>query len=40
MRTFVLSHIIHHRAQLGVYYRLNNVKVPATCGPTADGSGA
>jgi uncharacterized damage-inducible protein DinB len=38
LRTFVLSHIIHHRAQLGVYYRLNDVKVPATYGPTADES--
>jgi len=38
LRTFVLSHIIHHRAQLGVYYRLNNVPVPATYGPTADES--
>jgi uncharacterized damage-inducible protein DinB len=40
LRTFVFSHIIHHRAQLGVYYRLNDVKVPATYGPTADESGA
>jgi uncharacterized damage-inducible protein DinB len=40
LRTFVLSHIIHHRAQLGVYYRLNNVPVPATYGPTADESGS
>lgn len=40
LRTFVLSHIIHHRAQLGVYYRLNNVPVPATYGPTADESPA
>jgi uncharacterized damage-inducible protein DinB len=39
LRTFVLSHIIHHRAQLGVYYRLNNVPVPATYGPSADDSG-
>ena len=38
LRTFVLSHIIHHRAQLGVYYRLNDVKVPATYGPSADDS--
>jgi uncharacterized damage-inducible protein DinB len=36
VRTFVLSHSIHHRAQLGVYLRLNNVPVPATYGPSAD----
>jgi uncharacterized damage-inducible protein DinB len=36
LRSFVLSHIIHHRAQLGVYLRLLEVPVPATYGPTAD----
>jgi uncharacterized damage-inducible protein DinB len=36
VRAFVLSHSIHHRAQLGVYLRLNNVPVPATYGPSAD----
>lgn len=36
LRTWVYSHLIHHRAQLSVYYRLNNVPVPATYGPTAD----
>jgi uncharacterized damage-inducible protein DinB len=36
IRTFVLSHIIHHRAQLGVYLRLNDIPVPALYGPTAD----
>jgi uncharacterized damage-inducible protein DinB len=41
-----LSHLIHHRAQLGVYLRLNDVPVPAMYGPSADdrefkpGSGA
>lgn len=29
-------HIGHHRAQLGVYYRLNDIPVPATIGPSAD----
>src|SRR6267378_4454895 len=29
LRSFVMNHIIHHRAQLGVYLRLNNVPVPA-----------
>ena len=34
--TMFLNHIVHHRAQLGVYLRLNNVPVPATYGPSAD----
>lgn len=36
LRDFVLSHTIHHRAQLGVYLRLNDVPVPAIYGPSAD----
>lgn len=36
MRTFVMNHLIHHRAQLGVYLRLNNVPVPSVYGPSAD----
>ena len=36
IRSFVLNHIIHHRAQLGVYLRLNNIPVPAIYGPSAD----
>jgi len=36
LRSFVMNHSIHHRAQLGVYLRLNNVPVPAIYGPTAD----
>ena len=35
-RSFVLSHMIHHRGQLTVYLRLNDVAVPAVYGPTAD----
>jgi len=31
-----LNHMIHHRAQLGVYLRLLNIAVPSTFGPTAD----
>ncbi len=31
-----LSQIKHHRAQLGVYYRLNDINVPASYGPSAD----
>ena len=29
--------MIHHREQLGIYLRLNEVAVPSTYGPTADG---
>ena len=36
LRTFVMNHVIHHRAQLGVYLRLNNVAVPSIYGPSAD----
>jgi uncharacterized damage-inducible protein DinB len=36
IRTMVLSHVIHHRAQLTVYYRMNGVPVPALYGPSAD----
>jgi uncharacterized damage-inducible protein DinB len=35
-RTIFLDHMIHHRAQLGVYLRLLDIPVPATFGPTAD----
>ena len=35
-RSFVLNHIIHHRGQLSVYLRLNNIPVPAIYGPSAD----
>lgn len=31
-----LNQITHHRAQLGVYFRLLNIAVPASYGPTAD----
>jgi uncharacterized damage-inducible protein DinB len=36
LRGFVLSHSIHHRAQLGVYLRMNDVPVPGLYGPSAD----
>jgi uncharacterized damage-inducible protein DinB len=39
LRSFVLNHLIHHRAQLGVYLRLNNLPVPAIYGPSADETG-
>ena len=35
-RSFVVSHLIHHRAQLTVYLRLLDVPVPAIYGPSAD----
>jgi uncharacterized damage-inducible protein DinB len=35
-REMFLNHLVHHRAQLGVYLRLNGVPVPATYGPSAD----
>jgi uncharacterized damage-inducible protein DinB len=35
-RTFGLSHMVHHRAQLGVYLRLLDIPVPGIYGPTAD----
>lgn len=35
-RSFILDHMIHHRAQLGVYLRLVGAPVPQTFGPTAD----
>jgi uncharacterized damage-inducible protein DinB len=36
LRSFVLNHIIHHRAQMGVYLRLNDIPVPSIYGPSAD----
>jgi uncharacterized damage-inducible protein DinB len=36
LRGFVFSHLIHHRAQLGVYLRLLDVPVPSIYGPSAD----
>jgi uncharacterized damage-inducible protein DinB len=35
-RGFVLNHIVHHRGQLSVYLRLNDVPVPSIYGPSAD----
>jgi len=35
-RQMFLNHLVHHRAQLGVYLRLNDEPVPATYGPSAD----
>ena len=36
LRGFVMNHMIHHRAQLTVYLRMNDVAVPALYGPSAD----
>ena len=36
-RNWVVNHLIHHRAQLGVYLRLLDAKLPGTYGPSADG---
>jgi uncharacterized damage-inducible protein DinB len=36
IRKWSLNHLVHHRAQLGVYLRLNDVKVPGVYGPSAD----
>ena len=38
IRSFFLNHIVHHRAQLSVYLRLNDVPLPAMYGPSADES--
>lgn len=36
LRSFVMNHMIHHRAQLGVYLRLLDIPVPSLYGPSAD----
>ncbi len=35
-RGMVMNHMIHHRAQLGVYLRLNEIELPGMYGPSAD----
>ena len=35
-RTWVVNHLVHHRAQLGVYLRLLGQKIPGMYGPSAD----
>ena len=39
IRAFILNHIVHHRAQLGVYLRLLDVPVPAIYNDSADEKG-
>ena len=36
IRSMVMNHLIHHRAQLALYLRLNDVPVPSMYGPSAD----
>ncbi len=36
VRSVVMNHMIHHRAQLGVFLRLNDVAIPGMYGPSAD----
>ena len=36
IRSMVYSHLIHHRAQLGVYLRLLDIPIPGMYGPSAD----
>jgi uncharacterized damage-inducible protein DinB len=39
MHSVVMNHMVHHRAQLGVYLRMNDVHVPSIYGPSADEGG-
>jgi uncharacterized damage-inducible protein DinB len=36
LRGMIMNHMIHHRGQLGVYLRLNDLPVPSIYGPSAD----
>jgi len=36
VRSFCLNHIVHHRAQLGVYLRMHDIPLPSVYGPSAD----
>jgi uncharacterized damage-inducible protein DinB len=35
-RSMFMNHLIHHRAQLGVYFRMNGIPLPEMYGPSAD----
>jgi len=35
-RIFAINHLVHHRGQLSVYLRMNDVAVPSLYGPSAD----
>ena len=36
IRGMILNHLVHHRGQLSVYLRMNDLPVPALYGPSAD----
>jgi len=36
LRGFILKHLVHHRGQLSIYLRLNDIAVPSIYGPSAD----
>jgi uncharacterized damage-inducible protein DinB len=36
LRSVVFNHLIHHRAQVGMYLRMANVAMPGMYGPSAD----
>jgi hypothetical protein len=36
VRSMFFNHLIHHRAQLGIYLRMNDIPVPSIYGPSAD----
>ena len=36
LRTFVVNHLVHHRGQLSLYLRLNDIPVQSIYGPSAD----
>lgn len=36
IRSFALNHLVHHRGQLSVYLRMNDVPLPGMYGPSAD----
>ncbi len=36
LRAMIFSHLVHHRAQLGLYLRLLDIPVPSIYGPSAD----
>ena len=38
LRGFIMSHAVHHRGQLSVYLRENDVPIPSIYGPSADES--
>ncbi len=38
VRSFCMNHLVHHRAQLGVYLRMLDIAIPATYGPSADSA--